>query len=79
MSAPAFRSVKADSAEVAALKGKTNLASESLSSKIISFTDEFFAEASNLLKDSDAVFLPEEFTDRGKWMDGWETKRHNKS
>ncbi|KAJ2135740.1 Allantoicase [Coemansia sp. RSA 678] len=79
MSAPAFRSVKADSAEVAALKGKTNLASESLSSKIISFTDEFFAEASNLLKDSDAVFLPEKFNDRGKWMDGWETKRHNKS
>ncbi|KAJ2307227.1 Allantoicase [Coemansia sp. RSA 2705] len=79
MAAPAFRSVAADSAEVAALKGKTNLASESLGTKIVSFSDEFFAEASNLLKDSEAVFLPEEFTDRGKWMDGWETKRHNKS
>ncbi|KAJ2847170.1 Allantoicase [Coemansia brasiliensis] len=78
-SAPAFRSVAADSAEVAALKNKTNLASESLGSKIISFSDEFFAEASNLLKDSEAVFLPEEFTDRGKWMDGWETRRHNKN
>ncbi|KAI9505163.1 allantoicase-like protein [Coemansia spiralis] len=77
--APSFRTVQADSAEVAALKSKTNLASISLSSKIISFTDEFFAEASNLLKDEEAVFLPEEFTDRGKWMDGWETKRHNKN
>ncbi|KAJ2162030.1 Allantoicase [Coemansia sp. RSA 552] len=76
--APAFRIVKADSAEVAALKTKSNLASESLGSKIISFSDEFFAEASNLLKDSDAIFLPEKFNPHGKWMDGWETKRHNK-
>ncbi|KAJ1727294.1 Allantoicase, partial [Coemansia biformis] len=77
--APAFRSAPADSAEVAALKSKTNLASVSLGSKIISSSDEFFAEAANLLKDEEAVFLPEEFTERGKWMDGWETRRHNKN
>ncbi|KAJ1952372.1 Allantoicase [Linderina pennispora] len=79
MSAPAFRQVAADSAEVAALKVKTNLLSQSLGPKVISFTDEFFAEATNLFKDEEAVFLPEAFTDRGKWMDGWETKRHNKN
>ncbi|KAJ2771138.1 Allantoicase [Coemansia nantahalensis] len=77
--APAFRPAAADSAEVAALRSKTNLASVSLGSKVISFSDEFFAEAANLLKDEEAVFLPDEFTDRGKWMDGWETRRHNKS
>ncbi|KAI7834167.1 allantoicase [Kickxella alabastrina] len=75
---PAFRSVQADSAEVAALKSKSNLVSVSLGSKIISFSDEFFAEASNLLKDEEAVFLPDVFTERGKLMDGWETRRHNK-
>ncbi|KAJ2613405.1 Allantoicase [Coemansia sp. RSA 1804] len=75
---PSFRTVQADSVEVAALKGKTNLASVSLGSKIVSFSDEFFAEAENMLKDTEAVFLPEEFTERGKWMDGWETRRHNK-
>ncbi|KAJ1958074.1 Allantoicase [Dipsacomyces acuminosporus] len=79
MSAPAFRAVPADSAEVAALKAKSNLASVSFGSKIVSFSDEFFAEASNLLKDEEAIFLPEEFTERGKWMDGWETRRHNKN
>ncbi|KAJ1729626.1 Allantoicase [Coemansia sp. BCRC 34490] len=55
-----------------------DLASVSLGSKIVSFSDEFFAEAENMLKDTEAVFLPEEFTERGKWMDGWETRRHNK-
>ncbi|KAJ2801854.1 Allantoicase [Coemansia guatemalensis] len=77
--APTYRTVQAESPEVAALKSKTNLASVSLGSKIISYSDEFFAEASNLLKDEEAVFLPEEFTERGKWMDGWETRRHNKN
>ncbi|KAJ2615360.1 Allantoicase, partial [Coemansia sp. RSA 1694] len=55
------------------------LASVSLGSKIVGVSDEFFAEASNLLKDEEAVFLPEKFNDHGKWMDGWETRRHNKS
>lgn len=37
--------------------------------------DEFFAEASNLLLASDPVWRDGEYTDRGKWMDGWETRR----
>ena len=38
--------------------------------------DEFFAEKENLL-DADArrVRREHEYTDRGKWMDGWETRR----
>jgi allantoicase len=37
--------------------------------------DEFFAEKENLLKPTQAVFIPEKYTERGKWMDGWETRR----
>ena len=34
--------------------------------------DEFFAEKENLLKPGRGVFIPDKYTDRGKWMDGWE-------
>ena len=39
-------------------------------------TDEFFAPKENLLKASAPVFLPDKYTENGKWMDGWETRRH---
>lgn len=55
--------------------GLLNLASEALGATVLGSSDEFFAEASNLVKDSAAVFLPDEYTDRGKWMDGWESRR----
>src|SRR5690349_7905782 len=37
--------------------------------------DEFFAEKENLLKPGRGIFVPDRYTDRGKWMDGWETRR----
>lgn len=37
--------------------------------------DEFFAEKDNLLRPWPAVWKDHEYTDRGKWMDGWETRR----
>ncbi len=37
--------------------------------------DEFFAEAANLLRVEDPVWKEGEYTERGKWMDGWETRR----
>src|SRR5256714_3378114 len=37
--------------------------------------DEFFAEKENLLKPGRGIFIPDKFTERGKWMDGWETRR----
>src|SRR5262245_47637921 len=37
--------------------------------------DEFFAAKSNLLKPEPAIFIPGKFTARGKWMDGWESRR----
>ena len=37
--------------------------------------DDFFAPKENLLKPSKPIFIEGKYTDRGKWMDGWETRR----
>jgi allantoicase len=52
-----------------------NLASERLGARVIEANDDFFAPKENLLKDSRPVFIEDKYTDRGKWMDGWETRR----
>ena len=52
-----------------------DLASERLSGAVLVANDEFFAPKENLLKPGAPVFLEGEYTDRGKWMDGWETRR----
>ena len=52
-----------------------DLASERLGGAAISANDEFFAPKENLVKVEKPVFLENEYTDRGKWMDGWETRR----
>lgn len=43
--------------------------------KILFATDDWFAEAENLLSGEEPVFKPDIYTDYGKWMDGWETRR----
>jgi allantoicase len=53
-----------------------DLASERLGGVVLSATDDFFAPKENLLKPSPAIFLPDKYIDTGKWMDGWETRRH---
>jgi allantoicase len=52
-----------------------DLASARLGGKVIAANDEFFAPKENLLKSSKPVFIEDKYTDRGKWMDGWETRR----
>jgi allantoicase len=52
-----------------------DLLSERYGGQALSCNDEFFAEASNLVKRSEPVFIEDKYTDRGKWMDGWETRR----
>ena len=51
------------------------LASERLGGAVLFANDEFFAPKENLLKPSVPVFVEGKYTERGKWMDGWETKR----
>jgi len=52
-----------------------DLAAARVGGAVLETNDEFFAPKENLLKAEPAVFLPHEYTDRGKWMDGWETRR----
>jgi allantoicase len=51
-----------------------DLISERAGGTIVECNDEFFAPAANLIKAA-APVANEEYTDRGKWMDGWETRR----
>ncbi len=52
-----------------------DLASERLGGCVLEANDEFFAPKENLLKESKPVFMEGRYTARGKWMDGWETRR----
>ena len=52
-----------------------DLASEKLGGAVLFANDDFFAPKENLLKASAPVFIEGEYTDRGKWMDGWESRR----
>jgi len=52
-----------------------DLANERLGGCVLAASDEFFAEKENLVKAADAVLVAGKYTDRGKWMDGWESRR----
>eukprot|EP00747_Dinoflagellata_sp_TGD_P184362 gnl/TRDRNA2_/TRDRNA2_39910_c0_seq1.p1 gnl/TRDRNA2_/TRDRNA2_39910_c0~~gnl/TRDRNA2_/TRDRNA2_39910_c0_seq1.p1 ORF type:complete len:402 (+),score=70.06 gnl/TRDRNA2_/TRDRNA2_39910_c0_seq1:58-1206(+) len=52
-----------------------DLASESLGSHIDFATDEWFAAAQCLIQPDEPVWKEGEFTEFGKWMDGWESRR----
>ena len=61
--------------DAAAFTGFIDLAQEKLGGKALLASDEFFAEKENLLKAGRAIFIPDKYTEFGKWMDGWETRR----
>jgi allantoicase len=52
-----------------------DLAAERLGGRVIEANDEFFAPKENLLKPGAPVWNADKYTDVGKWMDGWETRR----
>ncbi len=62
MEAPAFTSL-------------TDLAAERIGGKTLGCTDDFFAEVENLIKPGRGIFIEDKYTERGKWMDGWESRR----
>lgn len=53
-----------------------DLACEAVGGAAILCNDEFFAQKENLLKAHAAEWREHDYTDRGKWMDGWETRRY---
>ena len=52
-----------------------DLAAERLGGRVLAANDEFFAPKENLLKAAAPVWDGHKYTDVGKWMDGWETRR----
>jgi allantoicase len=62
-------------ADAASFAGLVDLAAESLGGRAVDASDEFFASAQNLVKPGRAVFIEGKYTERGKWMDGWESRR----
>lgn len=52
-----------------------DLAARRLGGMVVEANDEFFAAKENLLDPAPPVYVPGRYTDRGKWMDGWETRR----
>lgn len=52
-----------------------DLASEKLGGAVLYANDDFFAQKENLLKPAEPIWIEGKYTDLGKWMDGWETRR----
>lgn len=53
----------------------TDLAAERVGGIVLETTDDFFAEKENLIKPGRGIFIEDKYTNRGKWMDGWESRR----
>src|SRR5262245_32590608 len=52
-----------------------DLAAARFGGRVLGANDEFFAEKENLIKAEAAIWVADRYTDQGKWMDGWETRR----
>jgi allantoicase len=59
----------------ATFSGLVDLAAASLGGKALGTNDDFFAGIANLIQPGRGQFIEGKFTDRGKWMDGWESRR----
>jgi allantoicase len=71
----AFAKVTEIIKESPAFTSLTDLAAERLGGKVLYSTDDFFAEKENLILPTRGIFITDKYTDRGKWMDGWESRR----
>ena len=68
--------IKSDSTEDKRFSSQwVNLAMEQLGAKVLYATDDFFAKKENLIKPGRGVYIEDKYTDQGKWMDGWESRR----
>lgn len=65
----------ASRADLPAFTDLVDLASERLGGAVLAANDEFFAPKEGLVKASAPEWREGVYTERGKWMDGWETRR----
>lgn len=61
--------------DAAAFTGCIDLAAEKVGGEVLYANDDFFAEKENLIKAGRGVFIADKYTEQGKWMDGWESRR----
>lgn len=52
-----------------------NLAQTQLGARVISASDDFFGPKEALIRSEAPISLPDKYTDHGKWVDGWESRR----
>lgn len=71
------RSIPVDEIDTTFRSQYTDLISAPLGAKVLSFSDEWFAAAENLITPTPPERKPGVFTYAGAWYDGWETRRHN--
>jgi allantoicase len=55
--------------------GLAELASSGVGGRALAANDDFFAARANLVKPEPPIYIPDKYTSRGKWMDGWESRR----
>ncbi|HUG84868.1 MAG TPA: allantoicase, partial [Euzebya sp.] len=60
------------------MTGLIDLAAKRLGGMVVAANDEFFAAKENLVDPLPPRFDPHAYTDRGKVMDGWETRRRRR-
>src|SRR5262245_15601420 len=60
--------------QIATLMDLIDLAAERAGGSVLLANDEFFAPKEGLLKSTPAEWREGVYTERGKWMDGWETR-----
>lgn len=65
--------------EAPAFTKMLNMAAERFGAKALSCSDDFFAGMDNLCKPGRGIFITDKYTERGKWMDGWESRRKRTS
>jgi len=58
-----------------AFAGLLDLAAAELGGEALACSDDFFASMDHLLRPHEAIFDPDAYGDRGKLMDGWESRR----
>jgi allantoicase len=56
-----------------------DLAAARFGGRTLSCSDDFFAEKENLIQSGRGIFIPDKYTENGKWMDGWESRRKRTS
>ncbi len=61
--------------EQAGFYGLVDLAARAFGGRAIACSDDFFASMHHLVEPGRGVFIAGKFTENGKWMDGWESRR----